>query len=204
MTNTSQARGGGGALSALVSALLSLFVRRPPAPAATTPQASPDSSVPATAAALDATEIDILARTLWGEARGEGRSGIEAVAAVIVNRRDLARAYLAKRPDRSRHPLFGSGTLASACLANPESPYRQFSCWNVNDPNRAKLERVTADDAAFRQCLDIARLAVEKALADRTRGATHYYDVRINPPKWTVGATPTVEIGHHRFFKEVP
>ena len=29
---------------------------------------------------------DVLARTLWAEARGEGQAGMEAVACVILNR----------------------------------------------------------------------------------------------------------------------
>ena len=32
------------------------------------------------------SDLDTLARTLWAEARGEGVAGMEAVAAVIMNR----------------------------------------------------------------------------------------------------------------------
>ena len=31
-------------------------------------------------------EIDTLARTIWGEARGEGSAGMQAVANVVMNR----------------------------------------------------------------------------------------------------------------------
>ena len=31
-------------------------------------------------------DLQIMARTLWGEARGDGQEGIEAVARVIINR----------------------------------------------------------------------------------------------------------------------
>ena len=34
----------------------------------------------------DNNEIDLLARTIWGEARGEGQTGMQAVANVIMNR----------------------------------------------------------------------------------------------------------------------
>ena len=37
-------------------------------------------------------ETDTLARTLWGEARGEGHYGMEAVASVILNRVKIADA----------------------------------------------------------------------------------------------------------------
>ena len=36
-------------------------------------------------------EIDVLARTLWGEARGEGTAGMQAVASVILNRVKIAK-----------------------------------------------------------------------------------------------------------------
>ena len=39
-----------------------------------------------------ALEADVLARTLWGEARGEGEDGMQAVANVICNRAAIARA----------------------------------------------------------------------------------------------------------------
>ena len=34
----------------------------------------------------DNGEIDLLARTIWGEARGDGYTGMKAVANVIMNR----------------------------------------------------------------------------------------------------------------------
>ena len=34
--------------------------------------------------------IDVLARTIWGEARGEGTSGMSAVACVVINRVKIA------------------------------------------------------------------------------------------------------------------
>lgn len=197
---TSQTGGGGGLVSALLS-LIAAFFRSPPAPAATV--VTPPGPPPPVGATSE-EEIDVVARTLWGEARGEPDEGVEAVAAVLVNRRDSARAWLERHPDRSRHPLFGSGTLVSAALADPKARYRQFSCWNVDDPNRAKLEEVTDQDERFRVCLDISRRAAVGTLADRTAGATHYYDRRLNkPPPWSVGATQTVAIGHHLFFRGV-
>ena len=35
---------------------------------------------------MQKNDLDILARTLYGEARGEGTEGMEAVANVIMNR----------------------------------------------------------------------------------------------------------------------
>ena len=38
-------------------------------------------------------EVDVMARTLWGEARSEGVRGLEAVASVILNRVEVARKF---------------------------------------------------------------------------------------------------------------
>ena len=42
------------------------------------------------AASLRELDADILARTIWGEARGEGKGGMEAVALVVLNRLDVS------------------------------------------------------------------------------------------------------------------
>ncbi|VVO24210.1 hypothetical protein PS723_04459 [Pseudomonas fluorescens] len=66
---------------------------------------------------------DILARTLWGEARGEGLAGQIAVAWTIRNRVN----------DGKAKSWWGEG-YAGVCLKA-----WQFSCWNKNDPNYAYL-----------------------------------------------------------------
>ncbi|MCR6633141.1 MAG: cell wall hydrolase [Magnetospirillum sp.] len=126
---------------------------------------------------------DILARTLWGEARGESVRGIEAVAAVVLNR-------------AARGGWWG-GSVEAVC----QKP-RQFSCWNVDDPNRAKLERVDETDRVFRICLRVARRALAGAVADPTAGATHYH-TRACLPAWARGRVPSAEIGNHLFYNDV-
>ncbi|HTH15551.1 MAG TPA: cell wall hydrolase [Magnetospirillum sp.] len=126
---------------------------------------------------------DILARTLWGEARGEPVRGIEAVAAVVMN--------------RVRHGGWWGDTVETVC----KKPM-QFSCWNPDDPNRAKLERVDDSDRVFRICVRTAWRAIAGALDDPTNGATHYH-VRGLYPLWARGRTPTTEIGNHVFYAGV-
>lgn len=134
----------------------------------------------------DATSQDVMARTLWGEARGEGDTGMEAVASVIINRINSGITW------------WGSD-VKSVCLA----PY-QFSCWNKSDPNLPKLVAVTQADPAYASALDIASRAINGDLADATGAATNYYDRRMpEPPKWALGLNPTAEIGHHLFFKTI-
>jgi hypothetical protein len=157
---------------------LSLWDNAPAAGAVKTLAAVPPAPAPD-------KSVDVLARTLWGEARGEGRAGIEGVASVVVNR-------------ASRGPKYWwGGTIVDVC----KRP-NQFSCWNPGDPNRARLTLVTADDAAFRTCAQVAQAAVEGTLADATLGATHYHTDAIMPP-WARGKTPCARIGHHLFYNNV-
>jgi N-acetylmuramoyl-L-alanine amidase len=135
-----------------------------------------------------AEAIDTLARTLWGEARGEPVRGIEAVAAVIVNRVRLA---------RRRGGCWWGGDVIAVC----RKP-RQFSCWNGGDPNRPKLLAVAEADPVFATCLRIARRALAGVLPDPTNGATHYHAVEISPA-WAAGLVPCAEIGRHLFYNDV-
>lgn len=138
---------------------------------------------PHEAAAAAATDADVLARTVWGEARGEPRAGREAVAAVVVNRVAAGRR------------AWGL-SVAAACLAP-----RQFSCWNADDPNRPKLLAVGPADRAFAECLAVARLALAGRLPDPTGGATHYHAAGILP-RWARGRAPSAAIGRHVFYRD--
>ena len=111
---------------------------------------------------MPATEKDrdILARTLWGEARGESLAGQIAVAWTIRNRVN----------DGKEKSWWGEG-YAGVC----QKPY-QFSCWNRNDPNFAYLSG--AKPIPFREFAQ-AQIAADQVMAckvpDPTGGATHYY-----------------------------
>ena len=127
--------------------------------------------------------LEVLARTIWGEARGDGRPGMEAVALVILN--------------RARHPGWWGDEPASVCL----DPY-QFSCWLPDDPNAKKLIFVGLSDPAFATALTIAHSALAGTLADPTGGADSYYDRSMHtPPAWAATAHFCCEIGSQRFYK---
>lgn len=132
----------------------------------------------------DANALDILARTLWGEARGEGRLGMECVANVILNRR------------KSGVRWWGE-TVIDICL----KPW-QFSCWNKNDVNRAKLLSVDCEDPQFMVAYDVADKALNGYLPDMTHGSDSYHDRRMNPyPKWAEGIAPAATIKNHVFYR---
>jgi spore germination cell wall hydrolase CwlJ-like protein len=159
--------------------LIPVAVPVPPAPAA--------AALTDTNAAWEET-VDILARTLWGEARGEPLRGIEAVAAVVLNRVALA---------TGRRGWWWGNTIIQVC----RKPF-QFSCWNEGDPNRARLMDVDAGDLVFATCRRIARRAAAGLLDDPTRGATHYHNRTVDPG-WAQGRTPCAEIGNHLFYKDL-
>ena len=128
-------------------------------------------------------EIDVLARTIFGEARGEGYEGMEAVACVIINR------------VKSGVRWWGD-TIITVCL----KPW-QFSCWNANDPNKKIALEVTKTNPVFSMALDIAEKAVAGDWEDVTNGADHYHAKKMKePPQWAVGKKPVAKIGNHLFF----
>ncbi|PZQ48721.1 MAG: cell wall hydrolase [Micavibrio aeruginosavorus] len=134
----------------------------------------------------DELAVDVLARTLWGEGRGEGAAGMEAIASVILNRVEVA---------QKRGGYWWGKDIISVC----QKPY-QFSCWNRADPNYRKLQAITEKDIHYATAVRIARRAMAGTIADSTKGATHYHAKSILPD-WAKGQMPTTTIGHHIFYK---
>jgi N-acetylmuramoyl-L-alanine amidase len=136
---------------------------------------------------LKELDIDVMARTLWGEARSEGIKGMEAVAHVILNRVRYA--------DKNGGHFWWGNSVVTVC----QRPY-QFSCWNFSDPNRAKIIALDSSDHYFATCLRVARRAVDGKLDnDITKGATHYHTKDVNPV-WSRGKDPIITIGRHKFY----
>jgi hypothetical protein len=157
---------------------------RPPAPATDIRPTAPEATRPVTTVVSqhDATAIDVMARTIWGEARGEGRAGMEAVASVICR--------------RAKFPRWWGHDIRSVCLAPS-----QFSCWLPSDPNRAKLEAVDSSDEDFVVAMDVAEKAVADLLSDPTHDADSYANLSVSHPRWADAAKQTAIIGHHTFFR---
>lgn len=126
-------------------------------------------------------DIDIMARTVWGESRGESLAGKIAVAWVIKNRAD--------------NPGWWGDSIAGVC----RQPW-QFSCWNANDPNRAKLIGVTPQDEMFRECLMVVAGVLSRNFPDPTFGANHYHAKGVSPA-WAHGRAPTARIHNHVFYR---
>nr|WP_134600891.1 cell wall hydrolase [Pseudomonas aeruginosa] len=132
-------------------------------------------------------DVDVLARTLWGEARGEGAAGMVAVGWTIRN--------------RAAQPGWWGRAIPTVC----QKPY-QFSCWNRDDPNFPYLSGAKQIPAAqYLQAREAALVVLAGKQPDPTGGATHYYSTSMSkPPAWAALARRTVKIGRHIFFRDVP
>lgn len=127
--------------------------------------------------------VDVLARTLWAEARNQGIPGMTAVACVILN--------------RAANPGWWGHDILSVCLAP-----QQFSCWNSSDPQHNAIRTVTTASASFRAALSIATGAVHAGLVDVTNGADHYCTKAVaNKTSWARGRTPVYRCGTHLFYR---
>lgn len=126
------------------------------------------------------SDSEILARTIYGEARNQGTDGICAVANVIMNRVKLNG--------------WRGHDVRSVCL----KPF-QFSCWNQSDPNRAKIMAVTTADPIYEQCLEIAGAAIAGTLPDIVGNADSYQVINTGA-YWSKGLTPVATIIDHEFY----
>lgn len=131
-------------------------------------------------------DLDILARTLYGEAEGNNIADAKAIAAVIVN--------------RTRFPNWPN-RIAAVCLQA-----WQFSCWNQSDPNRERILNAHGD--WYDTCTKIAGEAISGEMADPTNGATHYYETGIKAPKWAKKHSACHEVRHrggtaHLFYNDI-
>lgn len=134
-----------------------------------------------------------LTATLFGEAGGEGVTGMQTVASVIMNRRNYYQAH-AKGGQTVK--------LSDVCLAR-----YQFSFWN--DKRNWTVQNIeswasklnSANARAWNKCLEIARQAIAGSLKDVTNGATFYYatwmDKKGKAPAWARGRNYKV-VGNHK------
>lgn len=128
-------------------------------------------------------DLDAMARTVFGEARGEGWQGQLAVGWVIRNRAKIG-------------GWFGS-SIYQVC----HKPL-QFSCWNDSDPNRSLIAGIKLEtDRYFREAFAAASVILTDARHDLTNGATHYHS-RAVAPAWSKELSKVAEVGDHFFYRK--
>ena len=167
----------------LASWIAALFGRKP-APA-TSPE--PKLMIETPPVMVDAPAVDdpvtTLADTLWMEARGDGKDGMQAVANVICN--------------RANNPRWWGSSIAGVCL----KPY-QFSSWNPGSTQLPLVKEARGNgDASYAIALNLATLAVQGILPDMTKGSDSYYATSLKtPPTWATPAAFRCEVGAQRFY----
>lgn len=116
----------------------------------------------------DDSERMILARTIYGEARGKEWSDQLRVAI----------AWSAKNRIKTAH---WGNDYHSVVLAD-----LQYSCFNEKDPNLPFVKDPLSDDKeAWENCYKIAGQVMNDELEDPTDGANHYFSEFIDFPEWT-------------------
>ena len=133
-----------------------------------------------------ALEIDVLARTLWGEAGWQGSALMHAVAHVVLNRVRAAE-------DFGRD--WWGGTIIQVC----QQPF-QFRCWNANNRMHRKILRVRANNPYFAAARTLAAGALIGLGDDPTAGATHYHAAGA-APEWAAEQRPTAVINGVIFYQ---
>ncbi len=141
-----------------------------PAPAAAK-QAPPSS------AGINAASQRCLALTLYWEARGEGRLGMEAVGAVVLN--------------RVADPRFPK-TVCGVVYQGGETPPCQFSWWCDGRGDRPTQR------AAWNASVALASQLLNGALRDPTHGALFFSRTSTRQPPQRVR---TAQIGNHAFYR---
>lgn len=136
---------------------------------------------------INQQDIDTLARTIYGEARGElikkdgGIKSLHAVGWVVKN--------------RLKKKIYGN-SIKDVC----QKPW-QFSCWNINDPNRNLIQKLEISDLQLQICTIAALQVLAEKVEDCTYGADHYHSKLIKQPFWADNSKITTVIADHIFYK---
>ncbi len=138
-------------------------------------QGSPDFS--------EDSDVVLLARLIYGEARGGSDELKIAVAYTALNR-------------LGKESWYGK-TLKEVILK-----HSQYSCFNKNDPNLPKLQNPCKFEApsVWQKCLYIASLVLSRQAKDPTNGATHYHTSKVKP-FWSKRQEPVYVIGNTLFYR---
>lgn len=104
------------------------------------------------------TEYEYLAKTLYGEARGENYESMVAIAWVIRNRVTIWKSTYQK------------------IVMQPQ----QFSCWNRNDPNYDNIQN--PNDDKWKTANEISHGIIDGKIANPVPNVVHYYSPKSMRP----------------------
>ena len=123
--------------------------------------------------------LTCLARAAYWEAKGEGRSGMQGIVNVVIN--------------RAADPRFPD-SLCGVVKQGGESGSCQFSWWCDGRSDRIR------EPEAYAEARDVARQALNHQLEDVTDGAL-YFHARYATPYWAKRFVRTARIGQHLFYR---
>jgi len=149
----------------------------PTVPAPSTPEHTAQRHAPPTTVHGDPESRRCLALTMYWEARGEGRLGMQAVGAVVLN-----------RAADSRFP----NNVCGVIYQGGEKPPCQFSWWCDGRSDRPTQQ------AAWNASLALAGELLDGTLRDPTHGALYFSRKSIRQP---AGRIRTALIGDHAFYR---
>lgn len=133
-----------------------------------------------------AKAMNVVARTLYMEARGEGSVGLDMVMTVIWNRSGGDAA-----------------NFADVCLA-----YKQFSCWNniankspstyqIQFP-RGAVAGSGKDASSWQVCVNLAKSAFDGTFKPMNDKWNSYYNPDKADPDWADDMIGAEMVGHHK------
>lgn len=133
---------------------------------------------------MDPKTLDILVKTVLGEARGEGLDGMAAVAHVIRNRAN-------------------SGMFSSDPARVALEP-KQFSTWNSGEGGN-NPQQFRPGTKAYNQAARVVEAVFAGQFPDTTGGALFYHSTGVKP-NWasSVKQYGTEKIGNHVFYPTRP
>lgn len=130
---------------------------------------------------LNDSEEILLARLIYGEARGEPYDTKVAIAQTVLNRVKEKKWY---------------GKNLQEVILKP----KQFSCFNPNDPNFEKLKNPLKYEKleVWQECYAVAKKVLNREVKDVSQGANHYCT---NNPSWAKNKQPLSRKGNIKFYK---
>lgn len=137
------------------------------------------------------TQEKCLATMVYGEARGEVKTGQVAVAYTALNRavnRSVCDVILAPK----QYSIFNDNAELIAAAKSPDK--------NPDLKNEI-------DEESWKSAVEVARLVMNKEVADPTKGSTHYLAPKVMKikgykyPKWSKQYTLVAVIDNHKFYR---
>jgi spore germination cell wall hydrolase CwlJ-like protein len=169
------------------AAVIGAYAYGAPRPGDRTAQAAAPSAPVKTAVTLQLPDVEqqkaitCLAQAIYYEARGETVEGQRAVGNVVLN-----------RVSDPRYPK----TVCAVVFQNEHARHRcqfSFACDGLSDhpPN----------SRSWRHARKLATKMLTSKRRDDTGNATHYHANYVQP-HWASELQPTVDIGHHLFYRD--